>query len=149
LRYLVLILVLVFLQTSFLQVFFTPGFIAPDLILIALLSRAYLTGREAILWAILGGFLLDVMTDTLGLHLALETFTLYLFILMNEKLFFKTWLTYLTGAGISLTLKKVLSLAVMELKFSFSFSVLSVILALLLELVLAALLYFAYLKKKE
>ncbi|MDQ7037970.1 MAG: rod shape-determining protein MreD [Aquificota bacterium] len=148
-RYLILILSLVFVQTSLLQVFFSPGFVAPDLLLIALLSRAYLTGRDAVLWAFFGGALLDIMTDTLGLNLALETLSVYLFVLMNEKIFFKTWLTYLTGAGFSLLLKKVLSLVVMSVKFSFSFSFPSVLLALLLEVLIASAVYFAYLKKKE
>jgi len=149
LRYLVLVVSLVFVQTSFLQVFFSPGFVAPDLLLIALLSKAYLTGRDAVLWAFFGGAFLDIMTDTLGLNLALETLAVYLFVLMNEKIFFKTWLTYLTGVGVSLMLKKVLSLVLMSMKFSFSFSLLSVLLALLLEILIASAVYFAYLKKKE
>ena len=148
-RYLVLVVFLVFVQTSFLQVFFKPGFIAPDLLLVALLTRAYVTGRDAVLWAIFGGSLLDIMTDTLGLNLALEPLAVYLFILLNEKIFFKTWLTYMLGAGLSFLVKKVLSLIVMKIKFSFSFSLASLILALLVEILIATAVYFAYLKRKE
>ncbi len=148
-RFLLLILLLVFLQTSFLQVFFKPGFLAPDLVLIALLSKAYLAGREAVLWAFLGGTFLDVMTDTVGLNIALQTLTVYIFVLLNEKVFFRTWFTYLLGTGISFLLKKVLSLLLMRMKFYFSISVSSIILALLVELLIASLVYFAYLKRKE
>ncbi len=148
-RFLGLLVLLVFLQTSFLQVFFSPGFIAPDLILIALLSRAYVKGRETVLWAIFGGTVLDIMTDTLGLNVALETLAVYLFVLMNEKVFFRTWLTYLTGMAVCLVLKKVLSLGVMGVKFSFSFSLASLVTALLVEVLISAVIYFTYLKRME
>ena len=148
-RYLFLLLLLVFLQTSFLQVFFRPGFVAPDLLLVTLVSRVYLKGREAVLWSVLGGALLDVMTDTLGLNLALETLAVYTFVIFTQKLFLRTWFTYLMGAGFVFLMKKVLSLVLMRTKFSFTVSPLSLFLSLVIEVCLAVFVYLLYLKKRE
>ena len=148
-RYLLLLLLLLFLQTAFIQAAFTPGFLAPDLLLIALLSRAYLKGRDTVLWAILGGALLDLLTDTLGLGLALETLSTYLFILISERVLFKTGLAFLiSGAGIAL-LKKLLALVLMSFKFSFDISVSGFISFWMIEVFLLLITYILYLKRRD
>ncbi len=148
-RYFLLLLLLLFLQTAFIQAVFTPGFLAPDLLLIALLSRAYLKGRDTVLWAILGGALLDLLTDTLGLGLALETLSTYLFILISERVLFKTGLAFLiSGAGITL-LKKLLALVLMSFKFSFDISVSGFISFWMIEVFLLLITYILYLKRRD
>ncbi len=148
-RFLILLLFTVFIETSVIQAVFRPGFAAPDLLLILLLTKAYLSGKEAILWALLGGFLLDIMTDTLGHGLALETLAVYLFILISERVLFRTWLAFIISAGTSLLIKKVLGVIIMGLKFSFDISVLKIFYFWFIELVIMFVIYFLYLKKKE
>ncbi len=148
-RYTVLFFVLVFFEAAVLQTLFRPGFIAPDVVLIALISRAYLLGRSTILWAILGGALLDLMTDTIGLHLALETLSVYVFLLIYERLLFRTILTYTVPAGVVLLLKKSLALLMMKSKFSFGLNPSVFLISWLLEILLLLGVYFLYLRRKE
>ena len=148
-RFLVLLLFTVFIETSVVQAVFRPGFASPDLLLILLLTKAYLSGKETVLWALLGGFLLDIMTDTLGHGLALETLAVYLFILISERVLFRTWLAFVISAGASLLIKKVLGVIIMGLKFSFEISVLKIFSFWLIELVVIFLIYILYLRKRE
>ena len=148
-RYTVLFVVLLFLEAAVLQTLFRPGFIAPDVLLIALLSRAYLLGRSTLLWAIFGGALLDLMTDTIGLNLALETLSVYLFLLIYERLLFRTVLTYTVPAALVLLLKKSLALAMMRSKFSFELSFAVFVFSWLVEIALLIAIYFLYLRRKE
>ncbi len=148
-RYTVLFFVLVFFEAAVLQTLFRPGFIAPDVVLIVLISRAYLLGRSTILWAILGGALLDLMTDTIGLHLALETLSVYVFLLIYERLLFRTILTYTVPAGVVLLLKKSLALLMMKSKFSFGLNPSVFLISWLLEILLLLGVYFLYLRRKE
>jgi rod shape-determining protein MreD len=149
LRYALLFVIALLFEVAALQTLFRPGFIAPDVVLILLLSRAYLHGRSTILWAIWGGALLDLITDTIGLHLALETLSVYLFLLLHERFLFRTLLTYLIPAGVVLILKKLLALAMMKSKFSFSFSFEILLLSWVVEIVLLLAVYFLYLRSKE
>jgi len=149
LRYTVLFVVLLFFEAAVLQTLFRPGFIAPDVLLIALLSRAYLLGRSTVLWAIFGGALLDLMTDTIGLNLALETLSVYLFLLIYERLLFRTVLTYTVPAALVLLLKKSLALAMMRSKFSFELSFTVFVFSWLVEIALLIAIYFLYLRRKE
>ncbi|WP_457600697.1 hypothetical protein [Hydrogenivirga sp.] len=148
-RYAALFLILIFLEAAVLQTLFKPGFIAPDVVLIALITRAYLSGRPALLWAIVGGAFLDLMTDTIGLHLALETLSVYVFLLIHERLLFKTVLTYTIPAGLVLLGKKFLALAMMRSKFSFAMSPGGFVLSWLIEIALLLAIYFLYLRRKE
>ncbi|EDP75172.1 hypothetical protein [Hydrogenivirga sp. 128-5-R1-1] len=148
-RYTVLFVVLLFFEAAVLQTLFRPGFIAPDVLLIALLSRAYLLGRSTVLWAIFGGALLDLMTDTIGLNLALETLSVYLFLLIYERLLFRTVLTYTVPAALVLLLKKSLALAMMRSKFSFELSFTVFVFSWLVEIALLIAIYFLYLRRKE
>jgi len=136
-------------QIVFLQTLFKPGFIAPDLLLVVLLSKAYLSGRGAILWAILGGALLDLTTDNIGLNLALQTLAVYLFLLAYEKLLFRNLFTFLIPASVVLLLKRLLALFMMRSKFSFDMSWGIFTLAWLVEIILLIGVYFLYLKRKE
>ncbi len=148
-RYFALLLVVLFFQTAFIQAIFTPGFLAPDLLMVMLLSMAYLKGRETILWAVLGGSLLDLLTDTVGLGLALETFSTYLFVLISERVLFKTGLAFLiSGAGIAL-LKKALAFSLMSFKFSFEVSFSGFMSFWAIEVFLLLILYIVYLKRRN
>lgn len=147
--YAILFFSLLFVEAAILQTIFRPGFIAPDLVLIALISRAYIMGRSALLWAVFGGALLDLMTDTIGLHFALEVLSVYIFLLVYERLLFKTILTYLIPAGVVLLLKKILALLIMKSKFSFDMSVSVFMLSWLIELATLVGVYFFYLRRKE
>lgn len=148
-KFLILLLFTVFIETSVIQAVFRPGFASPDLLLILLLTKAYLSGKETVLWALLGGFLLDIMTDTLGHGLALETLAVYLFILISERVLFRTWLAFVISAGASLLIKKVLGVIIMGMKFSFEISVLKIFSFWLIELVVIFLIYILYLRKRE
>ncbi len=148
-KFLIILLFTVFIETSVIQAVFRPGFASPDLLLILLLTKAYLSGKETILWALLGGFLLDIMTDTLGHGLALETLAVYLFILISERVLFRTWLAFVISAGVSLLIKKVLGVIIMGLKFSFEISVLKIFSFWVIELVVIFLIYILYLRKRE
>ena len=148
-KFLIILLFTVFIETSVIQAVFRPGFASPDLLLILLLTKAYLSGKETILWALLGGFLLDIMTDTLGHGLALETLAVYLFILISERILFRTWLAFVISAGVSLLIKKVLGVIIMGLKFSFEISVLKIFSFWVIELVVIFLIYILYLRKRE
>ena len=149
LRYFLLFLLIIFLQVVFLHGFFRPGFLAPDALLIILLSRAYLIGRDAILWAILGGSLLDILTDTIGLNLALYTFSVYLFILFSERFIFRSLLVFVLPSSVILLLKKLLALLMMKSKFSFEASFKTFVVAWLVEVLLVVAVYFIYLRRKE
>ncbi len=148
-KYLLLFLLAVFLEVAVLQALFKPGFIAPDLVLILLLSRAYLLGRSTILWAVFGGVLLDIMTDTIGLNLALETLSVYIFMLIEEKILFRTVVAFLISAGVTLLVKKSLSLLMMKIKFSFDVSVSIFLGSWLLEMVALLAIYLLYIRRKE
>jgi len=148
LRYTLLFILLLFFEAAVLQTLFRPGFIAPDVLLIALLSRAYLLGRSTLLWAIFGGAVLDLMTDTIGLHLALETLSVYLFLVIYERLLFRTVLTYTVPAALVLLLKKFLALAMMRSKFSFDLSPAVFVLSWFIEIALLITIYFLYLRRK-
>jgi len=149
LSYGVLFFILLFIQSAILQTLFKPGFIAPDIVLIALVSKAYMSGRPTLMWAIFGGAFLDIMTDTIGLHLALETLSLYLFVLVYERLLFRTILTYLIPASLVLFLKEVLAFFIMRAKFSFELSLSVFMLSFLIEVAILLGVYFFYLRRKE
>ncbi len=131
------------------QAVFRPGFMAPDLLLVTLLARAYLMGKDTILWALFGGFLLDIMTDSLGHGIALETLSTYLFILMVERFLFKTWLAFILSAGASALAKKILGLIMMRFKYSFDISLFKLFYFWLIEILVFSVIYFLYLRKKE
>jgi rod shape-determining protein MreD len=131
------------------QAVFRPGFIAPDLLFIVLIARAYTAGKDTVLWALLGGFLLDLLTDSLGHGIAIQTLSVYIFIILIERLLFKTWLAFLISAGSSALIKKALGIAVMKLKYSFEISLLKFFYFWLIEVFILSLLYFLYLRKKE
>lgn len=149
LKFLILLLITVFIETSVIQAVFRPGFASPDLVLILLITRAYIRGKETVLWAMLGGFLLDIMTDTLGHGLALETLAVYLFILISERILFRTWLAFVISAGVSLIVKKVLGVLIMGMKFSFDISLLKILAFWLIEICVISAVYILYLKRKE
>ncbi|RLJ71082.1 rod shape-determining protein MreD [Hydrogenivirga caldilitoris] len=148
-RYTALFLVLLFFEAAVLQTLFKPGFIAPDLVLIALISRAYLLGRSTVLWAVFGGTVLDLMTDTVGLHMSLETLSVYIFLLIHERLLFRTVLTYIVpGTGV-LLLKKSLAFLIMRSKFSFELSPEAFFLSWLFEVGLLFSIYYLYIRRYE
>ncbi len=148
-RYALLFLVAIFLQVVFLHGLFKPGFLAPDLLLIVLLSRAYLIGRDAVLWAILGGSLLDILTDTIGLNLSLYVLSVYLFSLVYERFLFKSFLVFVLPSSVVLLTKKLLALLMMRSKFSFEASFQTFALSWLIEVFAVVGLYFIYLRRKE
>ncbi len=149
LRYFLLFFLIIFLQVVFLHGLFRPGFLAPDALLIALLARAYLIGRDAVLWAILGGSTLDILTDTIGLNLALYTLSVYLFILFSERFFFRSVLVFVLPSSVILLLKKLLALLMMKSKFSFEASFKTFAVAWLVEVLLVVVVYFIYLRRRE
>ncbi len=148
-KYALVFLLSLLLEATLLQTLFRPGFVAPDLLLIVLLARAYLLGRDAILWAIAGGTFLDLMTDTVGLHLTTEVLSVYLFLLLQERLLFRTALTYILPSSFLLLLKKSLAYFIMRAKFSFELSLGTFLFSWAFEVVLLFLLYFLYIRKKE
>ena len=148
-RYALLFLVAIFLQVVFLHGLFKPGFLAPDLLLIVLFSRAYLIGRDAVLWAILGGSLLDILTDTIGLNLSLYVLSVYLFSLVYERFLFKSFLVFVLPSSVVLLTKKLLALLMMRSKFSFEASFQTFVLSWLIEVFTVVGLYFIYLRRKE
>lgn len=148
-RYALLFFLVVLVQVVFLHGLFRPGFLAPDLLLVLLLAKTYLTGRDAVLWAVLGGALLDVLTDTLGLNLSLYTLSVYLFYLVYERFIFRSLLVFLVPSSFILLLKKLLALLMMRFRFSFEASFQTFLTAWVVELLLAAGLYLFYLKRKE
>ncbi len=148
-RYAILFFTLVLLEVILLQTLFKPGFLAPDIVLISLFIRTYVSGRSTLLWAILAGALLDLMTDTIGLNLSLEVLSVYLFILITEKFFFKSILTFVVPGGFLLLLKKILSLLMMRWKFSFEVSISLFVLSWFFELLILLGVYFLYLRRRE
>ena len=148
-RYALLFLLVVLIQVVFLHGLFRPGFLAPDLLLIVLLAKTYIAGRNAVLWAVLGGTLLDVFTDTLGLNLSLYTLSVYVFYLVYERFIFRSLLVFLVPSSLTLLIKKLLALLMMRFKFSFEASFQTFITAWIVELLLAVGLYFFYLRRKE
>jgi len=147
--YLLILIGAVLLEAVLLQVLFKPGFMAPDLLLVLLLAKAYTSGRVAILWAMFGGALLDMLTDTVGLNLALEVLSLYLFLLASERFLFRTALTFLLPAVVALFLKKLGAILLMKSKFSFEVSPLLFVLSWILEILLISGIYFLYLRRNE
>ncbi len=139
----------VLIEVIFLQSFFKPGFIAPDIVLFLLLTKAYFHGRQTLLWAVFSGVLLDLLTDTVGLGITTQVFSLYFFLLVMERFLFRTALTFLATAGLTLLLKKILVLFLMKMKFSFEFSVGFLITSWIIELILLISMYFIYLRRYE
>ncbi len=137
------------LQVVFLISLFEPGFLAPDLVLISLLVIAYTHGREALLWAMVFGAFLDMLTDNLGLNLAMETLSIYLFLLLHEKLLLKNALTFLVVGSAVVFLKRSLTYILFRFKFSFDMSWADFFLAWLTEVLLLTGVYFLYLKRRE
>ena len=140
---------LILIQAIFLHGLFRPGFLAPDLMLIVLLSKAYLAGREALLWAILAGSILDILTDTIGLNLTLYVLSVYIFSILYERFLFKSVLVFVLPSSILLLAKKLLALFMMRAKFSFDVSLPTLALSWLVEIITIMLVYFIYLRKKE
>lgn len=147
--YAILLTFLAFIDVLFFHTLFMPGFVAPDLVLIALLSRAYLRGRESILWAIYGGIVLDLLTDNIGLNLTLEVLLVYLFVLITERFLMRNALTFLLPSAFLLAFKKAISLLLVSFKFSFEVSFLPLATSWILELLFLCGVYFLYLKRKE
>ncbi len=141
-RFSLLFILSVFIQVSILQTLISPGFLAPDLLLVILLSRAFFEGREAVLWAILGGALVDIVTDTLGLNLSLEVLSTYIFLLASERFIFRNAPLFLILAGVIPLLKRSLSLLLMRVKFSFDASLEVFIISWFFELALLLAVYF-------
>lgn len=148
-RFFLLLILLTLIDALFLHVLFKPGFVAPDLVLIVLLSKAYLKGRETVLWAILGGILLDLLTDSIGLNLAAEVLSVYAFLLVMERFLIKSAFTFLIPSALILALKKFFSLFLVSIKFSFEVSVSYLAVSWIVELSLLSGIYFLYLRKKE
>jgi len=147
--YLLIFVGAILLEAVFLQVLLKPGFLAPDLLLVLLLVKAYTSGRVAILWAMFGGALLDMLTDTLGLNLALEVLSLYLFLLASERFLFRTALTFLLPAAAVFLLKKLAAILLMKSKFSFEVSPALFVFAWTVEMLLISGIYFLYLRRNE
>lgn len=148
-RYVPLFLAVIFLQVTILHGIFKPGFLAPDLLLVLLLSRACLIGRDAVLWAALGGSLLDALTDTLGLNLSLYVLSVYLFLLVYEKFLFRNLLIFVLPSSVVLFMKKLLALMMMRSKFSFEVSYQSFLLSWFIEILTVLGLYFIYFRNRE
>jgi len=147
--YLLLLLAAILTEVVLLQALFKPGFIAPDLVLLLLLAKAYTSGRGAILWAIFGGALLDLLTDTVGLNLALVVLSLYLFLLIMERFLFRSALTFLLPAGLALLSKKLGAILLMRSKFSFEVSTTLFLVSWAVEILLLSGIYFLYLRRNE
>ncbi len=129
------------------QVIFRPGFIAPDIFLILLITRAFIDNRNTLIWAIAGGLILDLFSDTVGLYTFSETLAVYLFILITEKLLFRNFFTFFSIASLVLLLRKISSILLMRLKYSFEVSITVFLVSFLLELIMLGLVYF-YIRRK-
>ena len=147
-RFALLLTFLAIADVLFLHTLFKPGFVAPDLVLIALLSRAYLKGRESVLWAIYGGITLDLLTDNIGLNLAGEVLSIYILILLTERFLIRNAFTFLIPSVFLIALKKAFSLLLVSLKFSFEVSLPSLIISWFVELLFLWGVYFLYLRRK-
>ena len=148
-RFLFVFLVFLILEALFLRTLVKPGFIAPDIVFLLLLFRAYSRGREAVLWAIVGGVFLDFTSDNLGLNLFLETFFIYMFLLLHEKFLMRNTSTFLALSGVLLLLKKVSGVVVVSMKFSFSMSWSILLFSWFSEMVALSIAYLLFLKRKE
>ncbi len=148
-RFAVVFFIAIILQAVILQTTFKPGFIAPDITLSLLIAYAYLHGRSVVYWAVVGGTLLDFMTDTLGLNLTMLVFGSYLFVLIVERFMFRSFLTFLIPAVISMSLKKLISVILMSFKFSFDLSPTTLILSLVLEALVVSGIYFSFLRNRH
>lgn len=136
-------------QVLVLHTLFIPGFLSPDLLLVLLLTKAYLSGREAVLWAVLGGALLDIVTDTLGLNLSLEVLSVYLFVLIYERFIFRSALVFVVPASLMLLVKKVTALLMMRFKFSFDVSPHTILVSWTFEILVLLAVYFLYIRRRE
>ncbi len=147
--FLLVLVAAVLAEVVVLQALFRPGFIAPDLVLLLLLARAYTSGRGTILWAIFGGALLDLLTDTIGLNLALQVSSVYLFLLIVERFLFRSAFTFLFPAGLILLFRKLAALLLMRSKFSFEISTTVFLISWAVEIIVLSGIYFLYLRKNE
>ena len=147
-KFFLALVVLSFAEVVLFQTIFNPGFIAPDVVLLALLARAFLRGRDTILWAFVGGLMIDILTDSLGLNIALYSLSVYLFLPLAEKFIFRSFLTFLVPASIVLLLKKVGTFLLVGFKFSFEVDLPTFLISWILEILLGLSLYFVLLKGK-
>ena len=143
-----MLIVLSFVEVVLFQTIFNPGFIAPDVVLLALLARTFLKGRDTVLWALVGGLMVDILTDSLGLNIALYSLSLYLFLPLAEKFIFSSFLTFLVPASIVLLLKKTGTILLVGFKFSFEVDPLTFFISWVFEILLGLVLYFVFLKDK-
>lgn len=135
------------LQVSFLTALFSPGFLSPDLPLVLLLTKAYMRGRETVLWAVFGGAFMDILTDTLGLNLTLYTLSVYLFVLVCEKFISRDVITFTVFASGVVLLKRLIALLMMGSKYSFEVSLWVFFFSWSFEAFTLFILYFLYMRR--
>ncbi len=148
-KFFLLFLTSLLVEVVFIRSLVKPGFVAPDLVLLVLLLKAYSKGREAVLWAIVGGVFLDLASDNVGLNMFLETFFTYVFVLVNEKILLRNFTTFLVLASGVLLLKKISAVALVSFKFSFDISSGVVFLSWLLETLVLLAIFLLYFRKRE
>jgi len=90
-----------------------------------------------------------MLTDTIGLNLALEVASVYLFLLIVERFLFKTALTFLLPGGFALLIKKAGAVFLMKVKFSFDISPVLLAVTWFTEVLLLCGIYFLYLRRYE
>ncbi len=148
-KFFLLFLTSLLVEVVFIRSLVKPGFVAPDLVLLVLLLKAYSKGREAVLWAIAGGAFLDLASDNVGLNMFLETFFTYVFVLVNEKVLLRNFTTFLVLASGVLLLKKISAVALVSFKFSFDISSGVVFLSWLLETLVLLAIFLLYFRRRE
>jgi rod shape-determining protein MreD len=127
-----LLFILAFLQSAFLSPLFKPGFISPDLVLAFLFAYSFLEKEDIIFKALFGGFVLDILHDTLGLFMSTSVVSAYLMFLFYEKILIKR-LSFLAVSFLCFVfINYLLKLLLMGYKFSFELNIPLLLLSLIL-----------------
>ncbi len=138
------IFVLAFFQSSFLSPLFAPGFLSPDLVFIFLFTYSFKERKDIIFKAFFGGFVLDVLHDSLGLFMSANLLSAYLMFMFYERILVKRLFFVLGSLAFFTLLNYSVKIALMSRKFSFELNPFVLSLSLFITLTLGLLGYLLF-----